>query len=545
MGILKFLKNELTTPWNNILIIATVSGIASGSLLVIITFAAEKVASAGKGEGINLRYFSLFAIAFLLFLLAKKYAMVNSSVRIENAIKVVRIRIADKIRKAGLLYFENLDRSYIYTRVTQDTNFISASAMIIINACQSASILIFSLMYIAWLSKIAFLITLGSISAATLIFLSYRERTNNLLREASDKDTELFGCLGQMLDGFKEIKLNRRKSDDLFRHFREITDATEEVKVKTAKCFANDFVFSQVFFNILLGAIVFVLPILTTTYSDVIMKTVMAVYFLVGPLEFVVGSISVFSRANLAVENLYKLEKDLDKARNSEPDMDSVNPIESFEEIVLEKTVFNYLDVDGREVFNLGPINLRVKRGEILFIVGGNGSGKSTLLKLLTGLYYPKSGNVFLDGSRVNKPVYPAYRELFSAVFADFHLFERFYGLEDIDEKKVNNLIKTMQLDKKTRYVDGKFSDVNLSTGQRKRLALIMAFLDDKPIYIFDEVAADQDPQFRKFFYEVLLLDLKKQGKTIITATHDDRYFHVADRVLKMDYGRIKKYKVK
>lgn len=542
MGILKFLRNELTTPWNSILIIATISGIASGSLLVIITFSAEKVAN--QGEGINVRYLALFTIAFLVFIIGKKYAMINAAVRIESAVKNVRVRVSDKIRKTGLLYFENLDRSYIYTRITQDTNFISVSATIIISACQSAAILVFSLMYIAWLSKMAFLITIGSVFAATLIFFTYRKETKILLEESTQKDTELFENLSHILDGFKELKLNKRKSDDVFEHFTNIADSTEKVKVKTTKCFTRDLVFSQFFFNILIAVIVFVLPTLTTTYSHVVIKTVMAVLFLIGPLELVVSSISVFSMANLAAENLYKLEDELDKARNSEPSYDTVYPIESFQELQLEKVSFKYLDADGREMFSLGPVSLSVKCGEILFIVGGNGSGKSTLLKLLTGLYYPKSGNILLDGSIVNTPVYPGYRELFSAIFADFHLFDRFYGLEDIDEKHVNDLIKTMQLEKKTRYMDGKFSDVNLSTGQRKRLALIMAFLDDKPIYVFDEVAADQDPQFRKYFYEVLLLDLKKQGKTIITATHDDRYFHVADRILKMDYGRIKNYSV-
>ncbi len=445
----------------------------------------------------------------------------------------------NKIRFTELLPFENIDKSYLYSRVTQDTNFISQSALIIINVCQSFSIIVFCLIYIAWLSKMAFVITLVTILAAVLIYLSYRKETDRLLRESTKKDTELFGCLSHILDGFKEIKLNKQKNDDLFNHYKEIADSTEEIKVKTGIKFASDMIFSQVVFYVLIATIVFLLPVLINTYASVVIKTVMVSLFLIGPLEFVVGSISIIARANMAVDNLYELENRLDNVSDSDAEYDLKDQLDFSREISLENITFSYVDTLGKALFTLGPISLSIKRGEILFIVGGNGSGKSTLLKLLTGLYYPTQGDIILNDEVITRPVFPAYRELFSAVFADFHLFDRFYGLTDIDEKKINKWIKTMELKRKTKYKDGKFSDINLSTGQRKRLALIVAFLDDRPLYVFDEVAADQDPQFRKYFYEVLLSDLKKQGKTIITATHDDRYFHVADRVLKLDYGKL------
>jgi putative ATP-binding cassette transporter len=171
--------------------------------------------------------------------------------------------------------------------------------------------------------------------------------------------------------------------------------------------------------------------------------------------------------------------------------------------------------------------------------VGGNGSGKSTLLKLLTGLYYPTTGYLDLNRDQIEKTQYASYRELFGIVFTDFHMFDKLYGLSEIDEKQVKGLLRLMQLDKKTKYREGEFSQLDLSTGQKKRLAFVTAVLENKPIYIFDELAADQEPQFRQYFYEVVLNDLKKQGKTIIAVTHDDNYFHIADRVLKMEYGRL------
>ncbi|MCP5004590.1 MAG: ATP-binding cassette domain-containing protein, partial [Planctomycetes bacterium] len=339
---------------------------------------------------------------------------------------------------------------------------------------------------------LAFIIVLVGITAVTFFYFLHKKEQDKLLENATQKDTELFECLSHILDGFKEIRLNKRKNDDLFNHYQGIADSTEEVKVKTGLGFVNVILLAQIFFFSVVAIILFLLPTLISTYSGVVLKTVMAFVFLVGPLEFVVSSISIISRANVGIGNLYHLEDLLNKANDHEASGKSEDRLGFSREINLEKITFSYTDTKGNALFTLGPINLSIKQGEVLFVVGGNGSGKSTLLKLLTGLYYPMHGSILLDDKKISKPNFPAYREFFSAVFADFHLFDRFYGLGEVKVEKVNNLIKTMGLDTKTQYIDGKFSDINLSTGQRKRLALIVAFLDDKPVYILDEVTADQ-----------------------------------------------------
>ena len=539
MHIIDFYKKEKTTSGIDILVMACTSGLSNGSLLAIITFAAKAVSR--DSEGGSFRYLILFIISLLSFIMGKRYALKHATIVIEGLIKKVRTRITNKIRQSELLFFENIEKSHIYTRINQDTNFISQSALLIINSCQSALILVFCLFYIAWLSKVAFFITVGAIIAAVIIYLMYRKEVNHLLQEITDKETELFDSLTHIVDGFKELKVNRRKSDHVFTHFKDISDSTEKIKIKTGIAFVTDFVYSQTFFYILIAILVFLLPMFIDTYSEVIIKLVMAVLFIIGPVEMVVGVIPVLARANVAVGNLYKLEELIDKEGGIIPQTEQApfQPIESFREIRIDKATFNYKDKDEKVLFHLGPIDLSIKSGEIVFLVGGNGCGKSTLLKLLSGLYYPSSGALYLDDDVLSKPIYPSYRELFSLIFADFHIFDRLYGFGEVDTKKVNDLIKLMELDKKTQYVDGKFTETNLSTGQRKRLALIAAFLEDKPIYMFDEVAADQDPEFRAYFYNELLMDLKKRGKTVIAATHDDKYFHVADRVLKMEYGKI------
>ncbi len=191
-------------------------------------------------------------------------------------------------------------------------------------------------------------------------------------------------------------------------------------------------------------------------------------------------------------------------------------------------------------MFLMGPVNLSIRQGEVLFIVGGNGCGKSTLLKLLTGLYFPLAGGrLTLDNQLVTYDTYQAYRELYSIIFTDFHLFHKLYGLDSIDENQVKQLLKEMEIQNKTDYADNQFTNIDLSTGQRKRLAYISTLLEDKAIFVFDEWAADQDPVYRKLFYEKFLDDLRAMNKTVIAVTHDDNYFDMADRVIKMEEGRL------
>jgi len=154
-------------------------------------------------------------------------------------------------------------------------------------------------------------------------------------------------------------------------------------------------------------------------------------------------------------------------------------------------------------------------------------------------LYYPERGTITIDGRQVDRNTVQSYRELFSIIFSDFHLFDKLYGLPEVQQDTVKDLLTLMGISNKTDFVAGRFTTLDLSTGQRKRLALLVTLLEDRPIYIFDEWAAEQDPEFRAYFYEVLLQELHQRGKTIIAVTHDDRYFHHADRIVKMDYGTI------
>ncbi len=190
--------------------------------------------------------------------------------------------------------------------------------------------------------------------------------------------------------------------------------------------------------------------------------------------------------------------------------------------------------------FMLGPIKSTFRPSELVFLVGGNGSGKSTLAKIITGLYIPEGGEIRLDSELISDANRDDYRQLFSTVFADFYLFENLLGLEAADlDVRAQEYLEKLHLDHKVKISNGVLSTTAVSQGQRKRLALLTAYLEDRPFYLFDEWASDQDPQFKEVFYSQLLPDLKERGKAVLVITHDEEYFEVADRIIKLDYGKL------
>jgi putative ATP-binding cassette transporter len=249
----------------------------------------------------------------------------------------------------------------------------------------------------------------------------------------------------------------------------------------------------------------------------------------------------MLSQVNVTVDNLQRLETTLDEglANSTASEAALLVDLSSFKTIRFDGICFTYRDPDGNSTFQVGPIDGEVRRGEILLLVGGNGSGKTTFLKLFAALYRPAQGAIRVDDEEIGPANVQSYRNLFSAIFSDFHLFDKLHGLRDAVPERINELLRLMEISHKTAYEGGRFTNIHLSTGQRKRLALVVSYLEDKSVYIFDEVAADQDPQFRRYFYETMLAELKRAGKTIVVVSHDDRYFHVADRVLQMDYGKL------
>lgn len=396
--------------------------------------------------------------------------------------------------------------------------------------------------YIATLSLPALALVAVVLLVAARLYRKRGERAGIDLRRAHEEVVALHEMVEGLLAGFKEVKLSSRRAAELLQDAVMVSGRTAFFRSLAQRALGVNFVFSQVAIFILLGTLVFILPALSSTFADSTVKVLTAVLFLVGPVSGVISAAPQITVANAAAENLLKLEKLFDENVEKGIVADDAREVAApafsdFSSIDLRHLTF--ARGEGSERFVVGPIDLSIRRGETLFITGGNGSGKTTFIKMLTGLYPADSGEILVDGRLVDRADMQRYRNIFGAVFSDFHLFPTLYGVERIDRERAASLIDEMEVENKVHLDGRRFSTVDLSTGQRKRLALVATQLEHPPIMVLDEWAADQDPHFRAKFYQLVLPRLRAAGITVIAITHDDKYFHHADRRLHLEDGRV------
>jgi len=537
MDLIQFYKNESEEPDFIPAVLVVTASIAQGLLLAVIIQASSLVAPGN----LNFQYLLKYIFLFFIFMYGKTYALKKTSEIISDLMEKVKLRISDKIRKSSLLDIERMGNERIYSQLTNDTGQITESALMIMNSFQSCIMVCICAIYILFISQLAFLISVVSFVFVFVLYIFvFRKSYDEELDKTFQKDLSTMEMLNQILYGFKELKINQAMSDEHFQHYQEVLKETRELKTKTGYKYVTHIMFSQVFYYTFFAIILFVLPAVSSATANDVIKVIATGMFVMSPFNMFVGTIPLYIKSSKAIDNIYRLEKELDSHIKTGPTATELGlkKITSFKTIELKDLNFSHRDTNGTALFTVGPIHLTIHSGELIFIAGGNGSGKTTLMKLLCGLYEPDSGTIFLDQNSLEDATYPLYCDLFSVIMSDFYLFDRLYGIEKPDQPLIKMLLKKMKLNHKTDVVDSCFTNIHLSTGQRKRLALVTAILQDKPIYIFDEWAADQDMEFRTFYYETLLKELKNAGKTVIAVSHDDRYYHVADRIIKMDYGQ-------
>jgi putative ATP-binding cassette transporter len=533
MKLLELIRRESSISLGWLLVVAAISGMANALLLIIINVALGDIAQ----EKPTFRWLFLFVVLLMIFALTRKHLLVTVSKEFEQILHRVRIRVADKIRRADLLSLEGLERAGIYASVQRETLEISSIGKPLVTVVQAILLLILTLLYILYLSPFAFLFTSSIIAASSLFYLARKTELGSALHDVLRREDKVFETLGHFLGGIKEIQLNTARSDDLMDHALSRSAAARDRRIDVDSEFIALSVFSQAAIYGGLALLVLVLPQHFAGLKQEVTQIAIAFIFLIAPVFATLGLIPDLYHAEVAVQSIHNIESKLDELIRPIPA--KVAARASFQQIVLDHVAFQFEDPKSEHPFAVGPVNLTMSPGEVLFLTGGNGSGKSTLLKLITALYLPKDGSIYLDGARVQGSLIQAYQSLFTTVFSDFHLFDRLYGLQDPDPERVELLFQELEMTGKTDIVDGAFATLNLSSGQRKRLALAVALLEDRPIFVLDEWAAEQDPEFRRKFYHSILPRLRAAGKTVIAVTHDDRYFSTADRVLRMEEGRL------
>lgn len=546
------LRKDLKENVVPLAVFTLITGIANAALISFINTGAEYVTN----NKVNHRVALLFLISLLIYILGKRYVAMRSAVLVEAILNKIRYRLADKIRHAELATLEARGTSPFYARLGQDTVKVSNFTASVITAIQAVILIVFTTLYISTISIKAFVLVTIMLSVCFLVYSSRRKIFRTMWLKLSEYETRFYEKLGHILDGFKEIKINRSKNESVLQDFALVNEEMKDYKTGLVQAYIRLSIFSQAFFFILLGSVIFVFPQFHEEYATNIVKITAAILFISGPFEIVLNGNQQLANANSSARNILELEAELEEVlRQNEMTIEAQNHPEAFEELPFSDNIrfhnlsFAYPPVKGRDyIFEVGPIDLTIKKGELIFITGGNGSGKSTFLKLMTGLYQPKAGQILVDVDEAGRPDttvssanYQQYRNLFTTIFTDFHLFDKLYGIRETDPADINAVLKNMELPAdKTTYRNGGFTNLRLSTGQKKRLALTTCIIEDKPIYIFDEVAADLDPEFRDKYYYQIIRELRARNKTVIVVSHDRYYWTVPDRLLEMANGKMR-----
>lgn len=538
MLIIDFVKRASVGDLKRMVFLALAAGLANALLVVIVNHVAGLVA---RGQRPAMWEWVLFAASFVIYYQCNKIALLRANVVIEHLLKELRIRITEKLRKSELAIVDGLGRTQLYGLVARETNHLSVTFPLLVDSVQQSILLFVSLIYLAYLSPLALFVFLAAVAIG---LLSYR-RINDDFRETIDRGfaqrTRMLETTDDIISGFKELRLNTRRSDAAMAAYATASAAAEEAALETGEHWASLILLCSFVTYLMLGVVSFVLPEYLSGQGVLVFELIPTLLFCMAPLAKIVAQSPMFLQAEAGLAAIADIERQLDEGGAVTPAEARMmaSAYKGFREIAYRGVTFSYGRRGDSSRFHVGPLDLTVRAGETIFFVGGNGSGKSTTLRLMTGLYPAEEGVIEIDGVAVEGRALAGLREQFSAVFADFHLFDRLYGVEEADPEKVQRLIAEMGLAHKVTFAEGRFSQTNLSTGQRKRLALIAALLEDRPVYVFDEWSAEQDVHFRKHFYTKILADLKAQGKTVIAVTHDERYWHVADRVVRLDLGAV------
>ena len=520
---LKYICLSILSGLTGFMFINTVTGVIGQ--LIAGTFA-------NTGE-----YLLIFVVIILLFIWIRKVLSVAIIKLSQTLFWDLRKQIVQLVLKSGYQQLV-VQKTEVHAAIVSDINILTQASTTIIDFFTAIVLTVICFIYLSTISLILFGITLLVTLTGVAIYRLRASVNMANLQKARTLENKFQASFNSLLDGFKEIFMDARKGQVIFK--QQITPVAEEAYKNNTKAyigFLNNQITGYTLFYILIAAILIYLNTALKIETKYTVTFVFILLYLLGSINTIMVLLPVLIRARIAAGRLLGLKDKLQ--HNEHPVLNNERLIfkEDFEQLSVNNLVYQY--GVSEQAFGIGPVNLEIQKGDTVFIYGGNGSGKTTFVHTLLGLMIATGGEIRFNDIVIENNLYPEYKELFAVVFSDFYLFNELLGADDFDAARWSYYLHLFELEEKVTIDRGVFSSTDLSTGQRKRLALIAALLENKPLLMLDEWAADQDPYFRKKFYTEIIPLLKEEGITIIAITHDDRYYHCADKLYKMEYGKL------
>ncbi|NOQ70405.1 MAG: cyclic peptide export ABC transporter [Crocinitomix sp.] len=517
-------------------------GIVSGLLnFAFITFLNNTIAwlIGGEYEQFNLGYTIGFCLIIFGFIWSRRelsFIVIRLS---QNLFWRLRVEMLDMILQSNHEQV-NKRKEKVQSALLNDVGILTGASLSVIEFITSSVVVISCLIYMSVLSVPLFLTTLAVAIVGVGVYQLGSGKNNKQFAVSRKLEDGFMKYFISILDGFKEIHMNGKKGKAILdKKIKPIAKDAYKNNIQAFVGFLNLQITGQVLFYILISSILLIFSVTFEIEKITVVNFIFVLLYLLGAIETIMVLLPSLARAKISLNHLSELKGELENEERR--DFENVRTIQKqeFQYIKAKDICFTYFNDEGKESFHIGPLQMELQAGEVTFIYGGNGSGKTTFVHALLGILKPTDGAIEYNGKELTDADYEEYKTLFSVVFNEFYLFDEFYGNEDFDRERAAEYLKLFEIEDKIAVTEKGFSATALSTGQRKRLALIACLLENKPVLVLDEWAADQDPYFRKKFYEEIIPMIKNQGVSIIAITHDDAYYHCADKLVKMEDGSL------
>jgi putative pyoverdin transport system ATP-binding/permease protein len=536
MNLLRFLLQSS----RSIVIVSAIAGAAAGVTgIALIALIQIELARESSRPAIMVWAFAALCLVSASARVIGQVGMVKLG---QRAVAELGLHIVRRTLELPLRAFEGIDSSGLLAALTEDVVLIANALVGAPHLCINIPIVITCLAYVGWLSPLVFVCGVGFAAPAIAASVVLSTRGVKALRRARAHQDALVGHFRTLIGGFRELKLHRGRREAFLTESLDHTMASVRGDmVRGLTSFAVAEGWSQLAFFGFIGVLLFAIPLLGPIGRPTLVSAVLIVLYLMSPLDIILTWLPILGRARASLQKVQELIPAMEPHGDGADGRMVLSKRHAFRESVsLEGVTFTYRDRHDGRGFALEPVDLTLRRGEIVIIAGGNGSGKTTLVKLISGLYRPETGIIRLDGRVVDDENREAYRQLFSVVYADGHLFQDFAGLGTASiESRARDGLDRLGLAPQVSIQGCSFSTTDLSQGQRRRLALLGVWLEDRPICILDEWAANQDLSFKEVFYYKLLPELRAAGKALLIISHDESHFDVADRVIRLQDGRL------
>jgi len=534
MDLFKLFQSRSRGFYLFLLLLSLVSSLTNIGILMLIN-----MALGGKPVPFISGYtYQAFVLLLVVSYLATSYFQ-KYMVELTNTITYQQeLSLIGKVRNAAYEAFEKMGPERVYSAIG-DTRILSRVPGVLVTLINSSVTIICALVYLFWVAPLASLVILVLMTALLLVYLYKNKKIEKDLNKVRDLQDAYYISLRELLAGFRQIRISSLRNNNLYHRFILANrDRSKELNISTSKKYVDNELIGTFSWYIVLGVVIFLLPVLFKVNAAQMAAFITTVLFMMSPVSQLILFFPFYTSFKISVERIEKIDKQL--GATEQVGERAVFPRRSFETIRFENIVYKY-DPADKNSFQLELPDLQISKEEILFVSGANGSGKTTFINLLTGLCKPTEGKIYIDEREICWDEFCSFSNNMAVVYTNQHMFRENYDEHDLSEgnEQLKNLTRLVNLEGVlTIDRENERIETRLSKGQQKRLALLLALLEDKPIVILDEWAAEQDPMNRRFFYTEWLDIIRGMGKTVVAVSHDDDYYHVADRLMKFDYGK-------